>query len=294
MPALASTPVPARSSRALYRTGSATIPRPQLLTLLDFPKPMSLSVRRLKRFLWAKLMARMHLDWTLRSGVRVMIRSYSDWCSYNEIFVNDEYTVPIRDAIASATGPLRVLDLGANFGYFTLKLADMCSLERKGNDLTVWMVEGSPAVCDELKRRITHSQAKMEWTVTHGLVGKRTGTARFNFAKEDNQNFVDESEQRGMWARKGGAEEMSYVDVAALAGDSPVVDLIKCDIEGSEFDFIANYPDLLKKTARLVIEFHTAFGSVAEASDRLKQLGFGSRVLLRDDEKIPTFYFTRT
>ncbi len=222
-----------------------------------------------------------------------MIRSYADWCSYNEVFANEEYTMPIRDTIASGKHPVRVLDLGANFGYFTLKLADMFSIEGRAEDPLVWMVEASPAVCTELTKRIEFSRAKVKWSVTNGLVGKRTGAAKLNYAREDNQNFVDAAEQRGLWTRAGGAEEVSYVDLAELVGDAPTIDLIKCDIEGSEFDFLQSYPDLLKKTARMVIEFHSAFGSVAEALDRLTALGMGRRVVLRDDAQTPVIYVSR-
>ena len=243
--------------------------------------------------MWAKLMARMHLDWNLRSGVRVIIRSYADWCSYNEIFANDEYTVPIREVIAAGTQSLRVLDLGANYGYFTLRMADEHRLVRAKDDLMVWLVEASPTVCKELRRRMDFSKAKMKWTVTNGLVGKRTGTARLNYAVEDNQNFVDESAQRDLWARTGGAEQLSYVDLVALVKDEPRIDLIKCDIEGSEYDFLRSYPDLLKKTARLVIEFHSTFGDIAEAVKCIKEMGFERSVVLRDDASCPVIYFSR-
>ena len=233
------------------------------------------------------------MNWTLRSGVRVILRSYADWCSYNEIFVNDEYTMPIRETIASVAGPLRVLDLGANFGYFTLKLADMFSQERASNDLSVWMVEASGSVCEELKRRIGQSGARIQWTVTNGLVGKRTGTARLNYAREDNQNFVDKGGERDLWAGVGGTDEVTYLDIATLAADAPVIDLIKCDIEGSEFDFIESYPDLLQKTERMVIEFHTAFGDVAAALERLKDAGFTRSIVLREDPSIPVIYLSR-
>ena len=250
-------------------------------------------IRRFKRFLWVRLMERMHLNWNLRSGVRVIIRSYADWCSYNEVFANDEYTVPIREVIAAGARPLRVLDLGANFGYFTLRLADQIRQEWPTDDLSVWMVEASPSVCTELRRRMDFSNAKMKWSVTNGLVGKRTGTARLNYAVEDNQNFVDESARREFWARTGDAEELNYVDLAALVKDEPVIDLIKCDIEGSEYDFLQSYPDLLKKTARLVIEFHAAFGDIVEAVRRVEEAGFGRSVVLREDAHAPVIYFSR-
>lgn len=250
-------------------------------------------IRRLKRFLWFKIMERMHLNWSLRSGTRVIIRSYADWCSYNEVFANDEYTVPIREAIAGGGRPLRVLDLGANFGYFALRIADQYRQERGADDLSLWMIEASPTVCAELRRRMESSNAKMNWTAINGLVGKRTGTAKLNYAVEDNQNFVDESANRKGWEQKGGAEEISYVDIAAMVKNEPVIDLIKCDVEGSEFDFLASYPDLLKKTARLVIEFHSAFGDVTKAVQRIKDAGFARSVVLREDAQTPVYYFAR-
>ena len=250
-------------------------------------------IRRLKRFLWVKLMERMHLNWNLRSGVRVIIRSYADWCSYNEVFANDEYTVPIREVLAGGGRPLRVLDLGANFGYFSLRMADQYRQGRGADDLSIWMVEASPTVCAELRRRMEFSNAKVKWTAINGLVGKRTGVARLNYAVEDNQNFVDESAQRDSWAQTGGAEEIPYVDLAEVVKDEPVIDLIKCDIEGSEYDFLTSYPDLLIKTQRLVIEFHSAFGNVAEAVRRVKDAGFARSVVLREDASTPVIYFSR-
>lgn len=232
------------------------------------------------------------MDWTLRSGVRVVIRSYADWCSFNEVFANHEYTLPIRESIASAVGPLRVLDLGANFGYFTLNLADVHAQERK-EELAVWMVEASPATCEELRRRIQLSRARMSGSVINGLAGKRSGTATLNYAREDNQNFVAESPQRDHWTRTRGTAELNYVDLAALVADAPGLDLVKCDIEGSEFDFIRSYPDLLGKTKRLVIEFHSAFGDIPDALDRLKTMGFSRSIVLREDAQTPVIYLSR-
>lgn len=251
-------------------------------------------IRRLKRFLWFKLMERMHLDWSLRSGTRLMIRSYADWCSFNEIFANDEYTLPIRETLNGGKRPLHILDLGANFGYFGLRIADQHFENRGTDELTLWMVEASPDVSAELRRRMGCSKSRMKWFVTQGLVGKRSGAARLNYAVEDNQNFVNESGQQDSWKQTGGSDEIRYVDVAEMVKEAAVIDLIKCDIEGSEYDFLRSYPDLLKKTTRMVIEFHSAFGDIAEATRMVTNSGFTRVAVLREDSQTPVVYFSRT
>ena len=42
-----------------------------------------------------------------------------------------------------------------------------------------------------------------------------------------------------------------------LVGSRPI-DLLKVDIEGSEYELIVNYPDLLRRVQHLMIEIHTA------------------------------------
>lgn len=64
-------------------------------------------------------MSRMRLDWRMPSGIPLQIRSYGDWCIYNEVFVNGEYDEAISELLRStSSGRLRILDLGANTGFF--------------------------------------------------------------------------------------------------------------------------------------------------------------------------------
>ena len=43
----------------------------------------------------------------------------------------------------------------------------------------------------------------------------------------------------------------------------------------------------------VVVEFHTAFGDVAESVKRIKDAGFARSIVLRDDAKTPVIYFAR-
>lgn len=238
--------------------------------------------KRLKDIVWRKLGERMHLDWRLPSGLIVSVRSYGDWCIYNEIFVNGEYDTAIQGALDAAdrSRSIRVLDLGANLGYFALRFADLAL--RRNRSARMILVEGSPHAARELDRRMKPVRdAGMDCTVVPGLVGRKTGSASLNLGREGNVNSVGRHED-GVWQAVRGVVEVEYVDLDALIGDGGI-DLLKCDIEGSEFEFLENYPALLQKTARLVVEFHATLGNIEKAKERLRAAGFNSLNELRND-----------
>lgn len=243
-------------------------------------------------------MERMRLDFQLRSGIKVIIRNYADWCTYNDLFVNGEYKDAIDDAIAewmpnAGQERLNVLDLGANMGYFTLQLADIFLHRCPVGNLAICPVEASAKVAEELRRRLVIPRERVDVKITRGLVGKREGTARLNFGKEDTVNFVGETGDGAQWDAARGTETVRYTDLDALTAEMPAVHLIKCDIEGSEFEFLDHYPALLGKTRRVVIEFHSPFGDIAKAVEKLKGMGFTKVKTLRESPQTPTIYFSR-
>jgi hypothetical protein len=68
---------------------------------------------------------------------------------------------------------------------------------------------------------------------------------------------------------------------------------MKCDIEGSEESFIANYPDVLSRTERAVFEFHPRFCDVARCVELLASAGLAHSVVLRSHPLYEVRYFTR-
>ena len=252
----------------------------------------------IKHYLWRVLTERMHLDFTLRSGIKVIIRNYADWCTYNDLFVNGEYKEAMDDAIAewmpgAGKERLCVLDLGANTGYFTLQMADTFLHRCPVGNLAVCPVEASPKVAEELRRRLNIPGERVDVKIVNGLVGKREGAARLNFGKEDTVNFVGETGDGAQWDSQRGTETVRYSDLEAVAAQMPTIHLIKCDVEGSEFEFLENYAGLLAKTRRLVIEFHSPFGDIAAATEKIKGMGFTKVTVLRESQQTPTIYFSR-
>ena len=181
--------------------------------------------------------------------------------------------------------------MGANTGFFTLQLADIFLQKCPVGTLAVRLVEASPKVADELQRRLVIPGGRVDAKIINGLVGKREGAAELNFGKEDTINFVGEETE--FFGRARGAQTVRYADLDAATADMPVIHLIKCDIEGSEFPFFESYPELLRKTRRMVIEFHSPFGDITRATEALRGVGFSKVTTLRESAISPTIYFSR-
>jgi hypothetical protein len=59
------------------------------------------------------------------------------------------------------------------------------------------------------------------------------------------------------------------------------VNLIKCDIEGAEEEFLANYPQLLERTRYLAIEFHSHLCDVPRCKAMIESAGLRPLRLLK-------------
>jgi FkbM family methyltransferase len=190
----------------------------------------------------------MNLHWTSRTGIAIRLRSNSDLVAFHDIFRLGEYDEPIRHAMdLVGDGVVHALDLGADSGYFTLRLLDQMRTTHSHLTLAAVAVEGSPRNFARLESNLGH----MSWppascvTLVHGLVGKRQGTGFMRERVFNAMNRVDE------WGRP-----VPYVDVSDLVLAWRRIDLVKCDIEGSEGEFLKTYPDVMRKANAAVLELH--------------------------------------
>ena len=190
----------------------------------------------------------------LASGMEVAVKSAADLIIYKEIFENGSYDVPIRAALldASPGRPLRVLDLGANVGYFIFRLADLAGSMNHGKiEWEAIAVEGCPDTYGELWRRISKEVWVRDRVKTClGLVGERNGWGAITLDPYHFAASVSAS------TSSGNEIDVPYVNLDGLVEAEAAIDLLKCDIEGAECDFIENYGALLKRVRRLCIEFH--------------------------------------
>ena len=224
----------------------------------SFPKRLLSRVipHRLKRAFQARVFRAVNLRWHLGSGVHIEVLSPTDWSLYNDIFVEAEYDGAIQDVLrqTAARGTGTVLDLGANVGFFELRLIHLAAKAGlKPGQLRVVAVEPDVENVRELDRRLVACGAwKNDVTLVTGLAGKRTGEA--NLWKSHNHHSCTVIERRKYQGAQAVAAQ--YVDLTRVVPATGPFELLKCDIEGSEEEFVVNYGDLLSRVSVAVFEIH--------------------------------------
>lgn len=158
-----------------------------------------------------------------------------------EIFYRDGvYTPPpaLRDRLAAAK-PLRGLDLGGNIGLFGIFLMG------RYPGAQVLSYEPDPANLLLLNANIARNGLATRWRVVEACVSNFSGTVRFLAGR-----FADSSV-----VANGDGNPVRCDDVFAL---TERFDIIKMDIEGSEWDILADSRLGALPADTLVLEWHAA------------------------------------
>jgi FkbM family methyltransferase len=240
--------------------------------------PLSLR-RKIRLMAWQRL----NLRWTLESGITLEIKSPADWEAYNEIFVSAEYDSAILSALhrcGSEAKQFTVLDVGSNFGFFSLRVLHLAKSQGINEQLLDFtMVEGSRRVLEEAKHRLSHRiLTDHNARIIHGLAGNKTGSALLY--ESDMHLFNSIVDQRGT------GTSVPFVDLEACFADRERIDLLKCDIQGAEERFLESSPLLLGKTTVAVFELHHFLCNTTRCLEILKAGGFSSFTTLRQNEAI--------
>ena len=186
--------------------------------------------------------------YSVASGSVVFVRHKTrDVDLVNEIFGGiDEYEPPT--ALASALrGPLRILDAGGNigmFGAFALRrwtVREMTSFEPDPENATV------------LEATIVANHATQRWHVSRAAVSNRGGATPFVPGRL--------AESRRALPGEPGIE----VPTVDLFSDGHRVDLLKLDVEGSEWAILED-PRLASLDARVIVmEWHSLWAPQPDA-----------------------------
>lgn len=231
----------------------------------------------------------LNLHFRLSSGIDVCVRDASDWFVYNEIFVNGDYDKAISEAVdASRSKPLRVLDLGANVGFFALRLFHQLQLlGETGAGCECICVEGNPRTAEELVHRLRTAGLVSRVRTVCGLVGAKAGIGTISDSDFSGNNTTAESEA-------GPRINVPFVDLTEVTTGWDEISLLKCDLEGSEELLVENYRDLLDKTRIVIMEVHPTYCDTARVLDALHQCGFEPPVTVSEQEETSLLLFVKS
>ena len=251
-------------------------------------KRMSLS-RRLANIAleaWGSFLWRRLRPTTIsRTGLPLTLSSSSDWDVFAEIWVSGEYDEPIQRALNKprATDPVRIVDLGANVGLFSLRCIELRNRGALGQSLEIVAVEGVPRVFRTLTCNLDAQRRDVSLSLYLGLVGERSGSAHIYDGSYAGANAIVSANGRTSILPLRGAHAVAstYLDLDSILSPESQIDLLKCDIEGSESVFLRTYPHILARTRLLVIEFHPTHCDIAECRRSLATSGFEREKILR-------------
>jgi FkbM family methyltransferase len=225
------------------------------------------------------------LDLTWQTRVRLRVGAYHEWVFYNEIFVSGEYDQALAlvlDAPRDNGAPLQILDVGANVGFFTLRAVDRL-LGRGGrlDSVAITAFEANEAFAREYEARVfVDNGLGSRVRLVPGLVGERSGAAVL---------YYDSVHRRS----NHSGVLVPYVDLSAELARVPRIDLLKCDIEGSEARLIENYPDVFAKTRVAIFELHRDLCDTERCRALLREYGFTHATTMREGEPMSIYMVWR-
>ncbi|HEX4034154.1 MAG TPA: FkbM family methyltransferase [Solirubrobacteraceae bacterium] len=177
-----------------------------------------------------------------RSGVRVAIRHRSvDAATLIEVFGADWYATPPEVARALSS-PRQIVDLGANIGLFGAFAAS------RWPQAAILAYEPEPGNAAVHERTIAENGAADRWTLVRAAAGTGDGTARFASGQGPSSHIV-----------AGDAAPAEQVIDVALRDVLPVIcgaDLVKIDVEGGEWQIIADARFAADPPRVVVLEYH--------------------------------------
>ncbi len=199
-------------------------------------------------FLYRRLCRWITCDLRLPFDFRVSLATKYDIGSFHDVFCHPFYWQVFGWMEAP---PHLVVDCGANCGHFSI-LAETCFRVKFGQLPTAYLlVEPNPALAPILYRNLQRAGLRDRATLLPGLLGPKSGTATLWVHPK---NYL----ASGLSPLPGAKpHSVRFIDLLPHLGDR-AIDLLKIDIEGGEYDFVRENPDVLARANLVVMEIHAA------------------------------------
>lgn len=206
---------------------------------------------------------------TMTGGVSVFVpASFRALTTYVLLEQEDWFEAEIQFVRAFVQPGMRSIDIGANYGVYSVTLAGLC-----GPTGRVVSFEPSRAVAAALKRSAIHN--RFSWIqVETAAVSDRNGIGMLG-GKASELMSLDTD------AKHGEAVDIVTLDAWAAQSDRGAIDFMKIDAEGAEAAIIAGGQRFFAERAPLVmLEVRRDAGFDFTAARALVALGYGAYRLI--------------
>ncbi len=169
-----------------------------------------------------------------------------------------------------AEPPSVVVDLGSHCGHFVL-LMHLLLMEKFGADeARYYLFEPVSFLARQAERTLADAGLADRVVIQNALVGKRSEVG-FLEAKLENLLISSVAEA------SRNATVVPYVDPLKFLDCDLEIDVLKVDIEGSEYDLLLNFPELFRRSRVIAIELHGAIEKRLEFVSNLLSMEFEER-----------------
>jgi len=171
-----------------------------------------------------------------------------------------------------------IVDLGANEGYYTLKMKENSPNAR------IIAVEPNPEAFRILKKNIETNSLKDVICINKAVASKNR---KISFEIVKGKTTIGAFKVYKKYRKKGGLRKIivSSVTLEKLCKILNVgrIDLLKIDAEGSELDILKGGKNILPNVKKAVIEYHGAQKTKKGVMKIMREMNF--KILLMDEKK---------
>ena len=174
-----------------------------------------------------------------RNGLRYRLEVYYDLETLWQINFHSVYPLQPSDAV--------IVDAGANVGLFT------CWAAHRNPTAAIVAIEPFPRNLERLKEHVRQNGFTQRVEVVAAALSASAGTARLSTAAEASQMFRLTSE------KTVGSVEVLTITLADIVERTThsSIDLMKMDIEGSEYEVLLSTPaGTFSRIRRISLEYH--------------------------------------
>jgi len=170
--------------------------------------------------------------------------------TYSEIFKDKDHT---KLPNFPAKNDLTIIDLGANEGFYTLKAKE------KAPKSKIIAVEPNPNAFKLLKKNVGTNKLK-DVIVVNEAVTSKSGKITFEIVKGATTIGALKIYKKYRDRKRLRKVIVNSITLEKLCKKYKInkIDLLKIDVEGSEFDILKSSKNILPKMKKVVIEYHRA------------------------------------